>query len=115
MKGGTTMSKSKCTNRVLLNMNTYHPDGSINEEELNRAAKRHFIMLCDFVPEETLQTMQQELEFFMSSENWNGVSMCLSAYLRIAAIWMERYIFCLSADEQLLQYYAKRISSMLKT
>jgi len=95
--------------------NFYCPDRTINEEIIHEAAQRHIDMLRDFVPEKTLRELQQSLSVGLSLKDWNWAAICLSTYLGIAAKWLENYVAQLTADEQAIQCYAKRVYSILGT
>jgi len=93
--------------------NVYHSDGTINEEIIHEAAQRHLNMLRDFVPEETLQEMQQGLNYCLPREDWLSATFCLSTYLGMAAKWLEDYVFRLASDKQAIRCYAERIALLL--
>ncbi|MCL2165545.1 MAG: hypothetical protein FWH55_14430 [Oscillospiraceae bacterium] len=107
------MSTSEYHDRTLLKLDFYHLNGTINEELIHEAAQRHIDMLRDFVPEKTLRELHQHLRVCISLKDWHSAAICLSTYLGIAAEWLEKYIFQLTADEQAIQCYAKRIESLL--
>jgi len=112
------MSKQKCHDHTLLEknlqgMSIYHPDGTINEEEIHEAARRHLNMLRSFVPEKTLGELQQYLGFYLYRKNWYLVAVCLSTYLGIAAKLLEDYVFRLATDQQAIRCYAERIALLL--
>ena len=91
----------------------YLPGGIINEEIIHEAAQRHLNMLRDFVPEETLQEMQQGLNYCLPREDWLSATFCLSTYLGMAAKWLEDYVFRLASDKQAIRCYAERIALLL--
>ena len=113
------MSKQKKYNHppleeYLQKADIYHPDDTINEEAIYKAAERHIDILRDYVPEKTLRDLQQNLRLCLSLKDWLAAAFCLSTYLGIAAEWLEKYVLQLAADRQAIQCYAKRVYSILE-
>jgi len=95
-------------------MDLYHPDGSINENQVRQVAQHHTSMLREIFSADTLQELRQHLCNCLLLQDLHSAALYLCIYFVPFLKQLPLHSLRLTADEQIFRLHIEQLEALLK-